>query len=104
MVGRVWVRFHHQYLLMSTRAEVEALVDLIRDSALKALDEYEKYGGPVPHLQSAEHHPLDRAENKLGFKKIIGTLEGACEQLCSTLASPTQTILNVRSFFFTSMS
>lgn len=89
---------------MSTRAEVEALLDLIRDSALKALDEYEKHGGPVPSLQSADSHPLDRAENKLGLKKIIGTLEGACEQLCSTLASPTQTVLNVRNFYLASTS
>lgn len=81
---------------MSTRAEVEALLDLIRENALKALDEYEKHGGPVPRLQSCESHPLDRAENKLDFKKIIGTLEGACEQLCSTLGSPGQTVLNVR--------
>jgi hypothetical protein len=80
---------------MSTRAEVNALLDLIRDSALKALSEYEKHGTTAPCLQSTDMHPLDQAENKVGFMKIIATLEGACEQLCSTLTPPTQTVLNV---------
>ncbi|KAF5319545.1 hypothetical protein D9619_008574 [Psilocybe cf. subviscida] len=80
--------------IMSTHAEVEALLRLIRDSALKALGDYEKHGGTAPRLQSTEIHPLDQFQNKIGFMKTIATLEGACEQLCSTLAPPTQTVLN----------
>ncbi len=82
---------------MSARTQVEALLTLIRESALKALDDYETHGKEAPVLDSLQKHPLDEAVNKLDFKKTIRKLEAACDQLCSTLAPPTHSIMKVRS-------
>lgn len=82
--------------IMSARAQVESLLALIKESAFKALDEYEKYGKDTPTLESLQAHPLDEEVNKLEFKKIVRTLEAACDQLCSTLAPPTHSVMKVR--------
>lgn len=84
---------------MSARAQVESLLAIINQAAFDALDEYEKYGQSAPIPDSLERHPLDNAQDKLLLKKIISKLEGACEQLCTTLAPPTHTIMNVRKQF-----
>ncbi|KAF8197017.1 S-adenosyl-L-methionine-dependent methyltransferase [Pholiota molesta] len=78
---------------MSARAQVESLLALIKESAFKALDEYERYGKDTPTLESLQAHPLDEEVNKLEFKKIVRTLEAACDQLCSTLAPPTHSVM-----------
>lgn len=83
------------FCAMSTRAEVEALLCLIRDASLDALNAYENHGATAPRLQSTDVHPLDQSRDRIEFMKTIAILEGACEQLCSTLAPPTQTVLNV---------
>lgn len=80
---------------MSTRAQVESLLTLIRVSALSALEEYEKHGEEAPALDSLHTHPLDEAVDRMALKKVIRNLEGACDQLCSTLALPTHTVMNV---------
>ncbi|KAG5637850.1 hypothetical protein H0H81_002987 [Sphagnurus paluster] len=80
---------------MSARREVEKLLALIQQSAYAALDEYEKSGAPTPCLDSLIPHPLDHQVNTVHLRKIIRNLEGACDQLCSTLAPPTHTIANV---------
>ncbi|KDR72503.1 hypothetical protein GALMADRAFT_73740 [Galerina marginata CBS 339.88] len=79
---------------MSARSQVESLLAIIKEAAFKALDEYEKAGKPTPTLDSLDTHPLDIAEDKLQLKKVISKLEGACEQLCTTLAPPSHTIMN----------
>lgn len=79
---------------MSARREVEKLLALIQQSAYAALDEYEKSGAPTPCLDSLIPHPLDHQVNTVHLRKIIRNLEGACDQLCSTLAPPTHTIAN----------
>ncbi|KAF8961606.1 O-methyltransferase-domain-containing protein [Flammula alnicola] len=79
---------------MSARDQVESLLAIIKEAAFDALDEYEKTGQATPTLDSLNRHPLDDAEDKLRLKKIISKLEGACEQLCTTLAPPTHTIMN----------
>ncbi|KDR68931.1 hypothetical protein GALMADRAFT_77975 [Galerina marginata CBS 339.88] len=84
---------------MTARDQVEALLTIIRESAFKALEEYEKTGQATPTLDSLDSHPLDAADDKLGLKKILSKLEGACEQLCTTLAPPTHTIMNRASDF-----
>lgn len=86
---------HVPRIEMSARDQVESLLALIKEAAFNALDEYEKTGQPTPTLDSLSKHPLDDAEDKLRLKKIISKLEGACEQLCTTLAPPTHTIMNV---------
>jgi hypothetical protein len=73
--------------------EVESLLQLIASSAQDALSEYKKAGKGIPSLDTA--HPLDSSRPEPALKKIIRTLEGACEQLCSTLAHPGHTMGNV---------
>jgi len=81
---------------MNTRQQVDRLLALVSDAAHKALDEYEKYGAEVPTLDSLVEHPLDRHidAGTVQLKKIIRNLEGACDQLCTTLASPLHTLTN----------
>ncbi|KAK7037593.1 hypothetical protein VNI00_011085 [Paramarasmius palmivorus] len=79
---------------MSGRETVQALLRLINDSAEAAVAEYEAYGHDVPGLDSTKVHPLDSAEDAVKLRKAIRVLEGACEQLCATLAPPAHTIIN----------
>ncbi|KAF4618346.1 hypothetical protein D9613_011691 [Agrocybe pediades] len=44
---------------LTPRQQIDALLDLIKTSAYQALDEYEKYGQPLPSLDSLTSHPLD---------------------------------------------
>lgn len=82
---------------LSGSPTIDALLQLINQSAIDAVDQYLKFGGGPPELNQA--HPLDTspAGVELELRKIIRVLEGACEQLVSTLASPSVTILNVSS-------
>lgn len=77
----------------NARATVESLVQLISSSTQDAISWYEKMGHDVPSLDAP--HPLDYSQNTLALKKAIRILEGACEQLCTTLAQPGHTICNV---------
>ncbi|GLB41603.1 putative S-adenosyl-L-methionine-dependent methyltransferase [Lyophyllum shimeji] len=77
------------------RKQIESLLELIQQSAYAALDEYEKHGTATPPLDSLLPHAFDNFEaNTVGLKKAIRQLEGACDQLCSTLAPPAHTIAN----------
>lgn len=80
---------------MSGKDRIKALLKLISKSADDALLEYEKTGHDVPSLDSTEPHPLDSMTDNIIMKKAIRLLEGACDQLCTTLAPPAHTILNV---------
>ncbi|GAW08650.1 S-adenosyl-L-methionine-dependent methyltransferase [Lentinula edodes] len=60
----------------------------------EALDEYGKYGDGVPSVYETNTHPLDEHKMSLRLKKAIRNLEGACDQLCATLAPPLHTIVN----------
>ncbi|KAJ7719245.1 S-adenosyl-L-methionine-dependent methyltransferase [Mycena maculata] len=77
---------------MSAKAQIEALLALINNAAHQAIAEYDKAGKEVPTLDSVEPHPLDISDDTSGLKKAIRLLEGACEQLCVTLAPPSHTI------------
>lgn len=81
---------------MSTRAQVESLLSIITEAAYNALEQYETTGVPAPILDSTKEHPLDQVDDSIALKKMISQLEGACEQLCTTLAPPSHTIMNVR--------
>lgn len=82
---------------MSTnKAKLEALLTLINSTAQQAIAEYEKAGDDVPFIDSTELHPLDDATDSIALKNAIRTLEGACAQLCVTLAPPSHTMVNVR--------
>ncbi|KAF5319647.1 hypothetical protein D9619_008584 [Psilocybe cf. subviscida] len=79
---------------MSVRVQVEALLSIIKEATYNALEQYETTGVLTPVLDSTEGHPLDQVDDNIALKKIISKLEGACEQLCTTLAPPSHTIMN----------
>ncbi|KAH7912333.1 O-methyltransferase-domain-containing protein [Hygrophoropsis aurantiaca] len=79
---------------MSGRSQLEGLLTIISSAALAAAAEYEKFGS-IPSIDSPQPHPLDSAHDTLALKKSVRLLEGACQQLCATLASPQHTITNV---------
>lgn len=83
---------------LTPRAQLDALVVLINSAAQEAIAEYERTGD-VPSTESM--HPRDDATATLGLRKAIRILEGACEQLCTTLAPPAHTLVNVRAFSVT---
>lgn len=81
---------------MSSGADsVHSLLTLITESATSALAQYEQHGMSVPSLDTIAPHPLDLEEDMLQLRKIIRTLEAACDQLCATLAPPVTSIVNV---------
>lgn len=79
------------------RMKLNALLALINSAAQDAMREYEQVGDGVPSSDLPSSHALDAIPESLALKKAIRVLEGACEQLCTTLAPPSHTIINVRS-------
>lgn len=80
------------------RIQIETLLTLIDTAAHDAMNEYEQFSGSVPLVGAIEPHPLDTAgpvPAVLILKKTIRLLEGACDQLVSTLAPPSHTVVNV---------
>ncbi|KAI6160962.1 S-adenosyl-L-methionine-dependent methyltransferase [Pisolithus thermaeus] len=84
---------------MSNRVKLEALLALINSAAQQTMALYENVDATVPSIDSAEFHPLDEALDQVELKAAIRTLEGACAQLCTTLAPPGHTAMNVRRLF-----
>ncbi|KAG2074760.1 S-adenosyl-L-methionine-dependent methyltransferase [Suillus decipiens] len=66
---------------MANKAKLEALLTL-------------QYGD-VPSIDQTEPHPLDDAVDQVALKTAIRTLEGACAQICTTLAPPAHTAINL---------
>jgi hypothetical protein len=83
--------------MMSGEAQLEALLEIITTSARQAIAEYKKHGNgvDVPTIQSVEFHPLDFKEDTVALKRAVRSLEGACQQLCASLAPPQHTVVNV---------
>ncbi|KAI6000906.1 S-adenosyl-L-methionine-dependent methyltransferase [Pisolithus albus] len=78
----------------SGEAQLEALLEIINSSARQAISEYKKHGNDVPTIHSTEFHPLDFATDTVALKKAVRLLEGACQQLCASLAPPQHTVIN----------
>lgn len=78
----------------SEEAQLEALLEIINSSAREAISEYKKHGNAVPTIHSTEFHPLDFATDTVALKKAVRLLEGACQQLCASLAPPQHTVIN----------
>lgn len=74
------------------RDKLDALLALLNSAAKAAIAEYERTGD-VPSTESA--HQLDAQPATLALKTALRILEGACDQLCATLAPPAQTLLTV---------
>jgi hypothetical protein len=84
----------------SPEADVEALLCLINSAAQDAMGIYKNSGYGVPSIHSTQIHPFDTETTTLALKKAIRVLEGACEQLCTTLAPPSHTLLNLSMVHF----
>ncbi|KAF8839427.1 S-adenosyl-L-methionine-dependent methyltransferase [Paxillus ammoniavirescens] len=80
---------------MSNRAKLESLLRLVNSAAQEAIAMYEKAGDDAPSIESTEFHPLDEAIDQVALKRTIRILEGACAQLCTTLAPPAHTVNNL---------
>lgn len=80
----------------SSHGHVSSLVSLI-SNAVKVIEaQYAKSSKPfVPSLNDTSPHPLDSDVPSLELGAAIQTLEGACAQLCATVARPDHTVLNV---------
>ncbi|KAG5328219.1 hypothetical protein C0989_010791, partial [Termitomyces sp. Mn162] len=80
--------------------QISALVALIKDTA-NTIESYCKNSSlpPIPSLDSSDSHPLDSAFTSAPLGDAVRVLEGACAQLCATLARPSHTVLN-RAFQF----
>ncbi|KAG1828562.1 hypothetical protein EV424DRAFT_1385682 [Suillus variegatus] len=79
---------------MANKAKLEALLTLINTSARDAIALYEQYGD-APAIDQAELHPLDSAVDQVALKSAVRILEGACAQICTTLAPPAHTAVNL---------
>ena len=89
-------------LLLSTAGSsggsVSALVALIVSAAKSIEAEYAKSSVPsVPSLDDLAPHPLDSQVPPPALIQATQILEGACAQLCATVARPKHTIANVSS-------
>ncbi|KII94520.1 hypothetical protein PLICRDRAFT_692890 [Plicaturopsis crispa FD-325 SS-3] len=72
------------------RAHLRSLLTLINSATEQAIAQYDAAGNGLPTLEHP--HPSDTILNSTDFRKTIKVLEGACEQLCSTLAQPCHTM------------
>ena len=80
---------------MSGKADVLSLLKLVNQATHDALAAYESKGQDVPQLASLDEQTLSTMSDDLALKKAIRLLEGACDQLCATLAPPANTVINV---------
>ncbi|KAJ6484367.1 S-adenosyl-L-methionine-dependent methyltransferase [Mycena vitilis] len=80
---------------------VSSLLTLINGAARNLQAAYMHEGGSVPCLNETEPHPLDGKLSAPEMKEAVQILEGACAQLCATLARPNHTVLN--KFFLTAL-
>ncbi|KAJ7708761.1 S-adenosyl-L-methionine-dependent methyltransferase [Mycena rosella] len=81
--------------------EISALLSLINTSARSLERGYTDERGRVPSLDDTEPHPLDGQISSPEMREAVQVLEGACAQLCATLARPNHTVLN--KFFMTAL-
>lgn len=84
---------------MTTKpSEISALVSIITNAA-NTIESYYKTSETkpyVPSLDEIEPHPLDHTAYPPDVRHAVQTLEGACNQLSTTIARPGHTMLNVR--------
>jgi hypothetical protein len=77
-------------------SNVDALLGLICKAAAEGVAEYARLD-TTPSLIKA--HPYDRSEDVRDLKQVTRVLEGACEQLCSSIAPANHTMINVNQFY-----
>ncbi|KAF8058207.1 S-adenosyl-L-methionine-dependent methyltransferase [Lyophyllum atratum] len=81
--------------MIATRAQLASLVSLISEAAKVVEAEFHRSGSSgVPSLDDLEPHPLDTEVYSEEMRNTVQILEGACAQLCATVARPSHTMLN----------
>ena len=83
----------------SGQAQVKALLSIINKATQDALSAYADSKEDVPSLMSTDERSVLSMANNLALKRAVRVLEGACEQLCATLAPPGQSIVDVNFSF-----
>ena len=88
--------------MAANTAALDALVNIITSSVKEAVEAYKAYTPEVPPINTAEPGPFDSSENvSTKLNQAIKLLEGACAQLCATIAPAGHTIVNVSPTTFT---
>lgn len=77
------------------KSEIFSLISLITDAASSIEYYYQANGESIPSLDNSQSHPVDNTPYPADIRRAIQTIEGACLQLCATVAPPSHTILNV---------
>jgi hypothetical protein len=75
--------------------QISSLLALINEAARTLQATYINGNGCVPSLDDTQPHPLDGKLSAPEMKEAVQLLEGACAQLCATLARPNHTVFNV---------
>ncbi len=83
------------HIASTGKGQVRALLGLLNTAVEEAIAEYDKQGLDIPAIDTVYAHPMDGRLPTLKFKHAIRTLEAACGQICTTLAQPSATMLNV---------
>lgn len=74
---------------------IHQLVALITDAAKTIENEFAKSSAPIiPTLDDVKPHPVDGAMSE-AMRKAVAIMDGACAQLCASVAPPSHTIVNV---------
>ncbi|KAJ3504647.1 hypothetical protein NLJ89_g7832 [Agrocybe chaxingu] len=77
-----------------TDGQIAALGALISNATKVVEGHYARSAKPyVPSLEDTEEHPLDRSLDP-ELREAVQIIEGACAQLCATLARPSHTVVN----------
>ncbi|KZT29636.1 S-adenosyl-L-methionine-dependent methyltransferase [Neolentinus lepideus HHB14362 ss-1] len=85
-----------------TNHDLLALVDLISCAVKDVIKEYGSVGQSVPALDSVVTGPFDSQETtNLAITKAVRVIEGACAQLCATVAWPAHAMENKAEAGFT---
>ncbi|KAJ7460725.1 S-adenosyl-L-methionine-dependent methyltransferase [Mycena latifolia] len=82
-------------------SQISALLSLINEAARTLEAGYTEGHGCVPCLDDTELHPLDGQISSPEMREAVQVLEGACAQLCATLARPNHIVVN--KFFLTAL-
>ena len=79
----------------TTKSEIPGLISLITNATRTIESYYEANGEIVPSVDNSEPHPLDDVPYPPDIRFAVQTIEGACLQLCASVARPGHTMLNV---------
>ncbi|KAJ7135971.1 S-adenosyl-L-methionine-dependent methyltransferase [Mycena epipterygia] len=74
--------------------QISSLLTLINETTRALEAGYTKDHGCVPSLDETQPHRLDGKLSSPEMKEAVQVLEGACAQLCATLARPNHTVIN----------